>query len=165
MEQKGEVKPLVGVLISLVLLVGCSKTISFNAPEKLKILGSAQDEVTVNVDDKLLTLRETWKSGVGDTATVLVGEAITHAFHHDPKAPVRIEYVSSDLSTSDSDFLLLWSSTQTVYKISIMLHTANGERTLIDGIGHGVSYTGWPAQEAVEKAVVDLQKKIATLAR
>ena len=151
---------LINLLILLIFIIsGCTKTISFPPSNSF---GSTK--VTVNLDNRLQLLRETWHYG-GDTATILVWEAIEHAFYNDPKSPIKLEYVSSNLSVQANDFLLLWISYPTTYKITVMLITAKGDKMLIDGIGEGINYSGWPAQEAVENAVLDLQKKVSSLTR
>jgi len=150
-------------LTSSLLLSACSKTITFQDAEQQNTPQQPQLKIRAKVDKKLLTLEDKWEGGLGGTAVVRVGEALTPIFDPDPSSEIEINYVSSDLSTKMSDFLLLWSSSLTAYKIVVVINEPNGKRTIVEGTGQGVSYSGWPAKEAVEKAVVDLHKKIIAI--
>jgi len=77
---------------------------------------------------------------------------------------IGLAYVSSQLATHASDYLLMWSATQTVYRLSVALHR-DGTTQVLEGVGHGTSYSGWPSADAVAQAISELRRKVAALTR
>lgn len=149
------------VLTVSLSVLGCSQTIDFSKPYYL----TSTDKPTVSLDSSLYKKVET-SSVMGENGTYLLAPALDHAFQNDQQAPISLEYVSSDLRITPGTSIMLSGMFTADYKLLTKGVTGTQRTTLIEATGKGVSYLNSynAGQEAIEKAIIDLQNKVKVVA-
>jgi hypothetical protein len=151
----------VAVLTVSLIVFGCSQTIDFSTPYHL----TSTDKTTVSLHSSLHKKVET-SSVMGENGTYLLGPALDHAFQNNQQAPISLEYVSSDLRITPGTSIVLSGMFTANYKLLTKGVTGTQRTILIEATGTGVSYLNSynAGQEAIEKAIIDLQNKVKVVA-
>lgn len=147
------------VLLLALTLYGCTGHIDFSEPYHLK----AVNRIPVAVDPALQSKVET-SSFIGDEGTYELGSALAYVIDNRPDAPSKIEYVSSNLDITQGVNLFEGGMMVADYTL-LVKHKAGESSSLVEARGKGVSHlrSFRAAQEAIEKAVIDLATKVRAL--
>lgn len=147
------------VFAALVFLSGCTGHIDFSEPYHLK----GMNRIPLALDPTLENKVET-SSFIGDEGTYELGSALAYAVENRPDAPSKVEYVSSTLDITQG--VNLFEGGQMIADYTLLVKHMNGKSSsLVEARGKGVSHlrSFRAAQEAIEKAVIDLVTKIKAL--
>ena len=148
------------LLAIYLMLTGCSTTVNFSTPQHL---ASDQPRIIVMIDPNLLNKVEQ-SSVVWESGNYEIGAALTQLIDNKASALTKIEYVSSDLGIHQGVSIFLSGMMIADYRLTVK-RTAQGQSSLVEGRGNGVSYLNSfnAGQEAIEKAVIDLVSKLRAM--
>lgn len=98
----------------------------------------------------------------GFTFRFQTGKVFHQVFTGDEDAPAVLSLVNSTVSKQSSNIMLLGTSTQIIFSVSVSLRAPDGSKHILSATGAGS--TAWTidraAREAVERAVIDLAAQV-----